>query len=140
MIKRYLIPALILAVPLVTWPGMYNAYFIPKVFVIVTLAGLMVCLGYPKRLDKIVITLILLNVLNLFYTQNPYYTRIAVVLNISCLLFYQFTKDHVTLDNLELIIKCIVIAGLIVSILAIVNRSVVRCVIFVCKPQHFCKP
>lgn len=122
MIKRYLIPLLVLVVPLVTFPGLYNAYFMPKVFVIVTFATIMVCFGYPKKVDKIVIILILLNLLNLFYTQNPYYTRIAVVLNISCLLFYQFTKDHVTLDNLENVIACIAIAGLIVSVLAILNR------------------
>lgn len=122
MIKRYLIPTLVLIVPLITIPGFYNAYFNPKLFVIVTLAGLMVCFGYPKDVHYIVMVLILLNILNLFYTQNPYYTRIAVALNISCLLFYQFVRDNVTPDRIKYILLAIVISGIIVASIAILNR------------------
>jgi len=64
-----------------------------------------------------IIILILLNFLSFLYTDNYYYTKVAVILNISCLLFFYFTSLYIDGKKAFWILAAVAFSGVIVSII-----------------------
>jgi len=62
-----------------------------------------------------VVILILLNFISFFYTGNYYFTKIAALMNISCLLFFFFVSLHIDERKALWIIAAIAFSGILVS-------------------------
>lgn len=123
-----IIAILILLVPIAIAPGiLFNAFEKPKSALILAGACIlaMMALRNFKRIDskieKILLLLVALNVLSFFYTQNPYYTRVAVTLNLSCLMILWYVAAYSTPAWNERLLMCISISGGLVSVVAILQ-------------------
>ncbi len=64
-----------------------------------------------------IIILILLNFFSFLYTDNYYYTKVAVILNISCLLFFYFTSLYIDGKKAFWILAAVAFSGVLVSII-----------------------
>ena len=109
-------------VPLFVYNGAFNPFEMPKNVIIEGAAILLFAhfmffdnwkakLKQAITFDWLVLALIFLNFANFYYTQNPYYTRIASMLNISCLLIAYFVSWYV--KDLKVLLIVIVCAGVI---------------------------
>jgi O-antigen ligase len=65
---------------------------------------------------KIILCLIFLNLFSFLYTQNYYFTIVAAVLNITCLLFFYFISLHSDSNKATILLIAAVICGLVVAI------------------------
>ena len=102
-------------VPIIILPNLVeNCFNTPKLLLLLLGVSVLTLIKYDqlKHLSKPAILLILFNCMNLIYTQNPFYTKVAVVLNISCLLFYWFVSRE---NNIEAILYAVIASGLVVS-------------------------
>ncbi len=64
----------------------------------------------------ILLLLVLLNLFNFFYTENPYFTIVAASLNITCLLLFYFVSTRVNRNGLIILVALSALSGLLVSI------------------------
>lgn len=115
---------LILVLPLLIWPGVQNAFNLPKYVVLLAGAGILAIIT-RKRInstaEKLIFLIICLNIASLFYTLNPYYSRHAVGLNLACLVVLYYIGAHSNQGWNEILMKAIVISGVAVSIIAILQ-------------------
>jgi len=96
----------------------YNAFILPKRLVLYLGVAVLIALK-PEKLKEVpwyLQLLIALNVLSLFYTWNPYYTKVAAVLNISCYLVMFFVIDAINKERLPLLMWAIAVSGLIIAV------------------------
>lgn len=117
-VNFYIICVLAFFVPLIILPGiLVNAYSMPKTALIMIGSSALLIISVHKlnAMPNIVKILICFNVLSLFYTLNPYYTKIAIVLNISCLLVYFYTSQIYEIKDQTFLLWVISAAGLLVS-------------------------
>ncbi len=118
-----------LVMPLLVLPGIVdNAFKAPKDLVLITGAALLAGMyafrylsgkdiPFPKTCTpRLVLCLILLNLFNLFYTQNYFYTRLAVSLNIAALLVFFFLSIRINGRRALTIIVLTALCGVIISI------------------------
>ena len=94
-----------------------NRFETPKSLIIMLGVSILIFANYEKlkNIPFIVKALILFNVVNLFYSENIYYTKIAVILNVSCLLVYYFSS---MITDIYKIMQAVMISGLAVSVYA----------------------
>jgi O-antigen ligase len=119
----------VFAVPLFVIPrGMLNAFHAPKTSLI--LIGLSILfLIYSARFllgKKIllsrsstsiwIIILIAINCFSFLYTKNPYFTKIAFLMNVSSLAFFYFSSLHINRENSKWFLWAICLSGLLVSV------------------------
>ena len=118
-----------LYVPVAVLPTMLdNAFNTPKSLIIFTGVSLLLVVYLAKffkgktvrRPDTSspmwVVTLILLNFLSFLYTDNYYFTKIAALMNISCLLFFFFVSLNIDEKKAFWIIAAVAFSGILVSI------------------------
>ncbi|MFC1531967.1 O-antigen ligase family protein [Thermodesulfobacteriota bacterium] len=119
-----------LIVPVIVMPYLTdNAFNTPKTLVLLIGVSLMVfiygfCLLRGRSVlkpetptFKIILFLIILNFFSFFYTKNIYFTSIAAVLNIICLLFFYFISLYTNEKMAFILIIAIAFSGLLVSII-----------------------
>ena len=115
---------LILVLPVFIWPGLINAFNMPK-FVTLLAGACVLAMMCRKRInpkaEKIILLIVALNVFSLFYTLNPYQTKHAVVLNLACLMVLYFIAGHSTPKGNEWLMIGISVSGLIVAIVVILQ-------------------
>ncbi|MBW2033474.1 MAG: hypothetical protein JRI94_07760, partial [Deltaproteobacteria bacterium] len=117
-----------LTVPVAVLPNVIdNAFNTPKNLLIFTgVSLLLVVYGTEffqgKKVRKSdasspmwVVILILLNFISFFYTGNYYFTKIAALMNISCLLFFFFVSLHIDERRALWIIAAVAFSGILVS-------------------------
>lgn len=120
---------LTLGVPVLVLPGIVdNAFNTPKNLVLIAGAALMAAMYAFQYLrgqkvfsaktpaPKLLVGLILLNLFNLFYTQNDYYTTHAAALNIACLLVFFFLSIGLDGKRALWIVWIAALAGVLVSV------------------------
>jgi O-antigen ligase len=118
-----------LTVPVAVLPTVLdNAFNTPKSLLIFTGVSLLLvvyCTEFfqGKRVIRSdasspmwVVILILLNFISFFYTDNYYFTKIAALMNISCLLFFFFVSLHIDESKAFWIIAAVAFSGVLVSI------------------------
>jgi O-antigen ligase len=79
--------------------------------------------GKPVKYSKAktpawLLLIVLLNFISFFYTQNYYYTNVAVLMNISALTIFYFTSIYTDNSKSLWILEAIVLSGIIISIVA----------------------
>jgi len=108
-------------IPIVIFPQIIeNAFFTPKLLLMMIGASILTIMGLDrlKSLPLVVKLLIAFNLFSLFYTLNPYYTKVAVVFNVSCLLVYFITSRAFTESKTVIrLMAVILITGVLVSAL-----------------------
>ena len=121
----WIITILAMAVPLFVWPGARTIFNHPKSLLMVSGISLAVFLylrNPSRKLDEtthwLMGLLIALNVASFFYTRNPYYTKQAVILNLTCLAAFYLTALY---GDAKRIFQAFVAAGVIVSVVAILQ-------------------
>ena len=117
------ISAISFIVPIIIAPAILgNAFNAPKNLAIYLGASLLVAgwawRPFKLKVHPLVTILIVLNLLSLFYTLNPYYTRVACALNISCLVIFTFTEHFLNKDRAKILFIVITASGFLVSCLA----------------------
>ncbi len=118
-----------LFVPVAVLPAVLdNAFNTPKSLIIFTGVSLLLVVyfaeffqGKAVRRSDIstpmwVMILIFLNFLSFLYTENYYFTKIAALMNISCLLFFFFVSLHIGERNAFRILAVVALSGILVSI------------------------
>jgi len=118
-----------LGVPLLVLPGIVdNAFNTPKNLVLITGAALMAGMyGFQyfrgkevfsttSYTPRLLVGLVLLNLFNLFYTQNDYFTTRAAALNIACLLVLFFLSIRLDGKRAFCIVTITAFAGVLVSV------------------------
>ncbi len=121
---------LILLVPLLVLPNyLDNPFFTPKTLLIILGVSFMIALYTTRFLrgrtvpkstastPHFAIILIILNFLSFFYTDNYYYTKVAALMNISCLLFFYFVSLYVDGKRAFWILGAVAFCGVLVSII-----------------------
>ena len=68
-----------------------------------------------QTLAKITVAIAALNILNLFYSCNIFYTRQVVLVNVSCLALFWITAEIVTVKRLPVLLWVMVGSALIIS-------------------------
>lgn len=119
-----------LVIPVLVLPGIVdNAFKSPKNLILITGAALLAGMWFfwyflgrnihlPKTSSSgLVVCLVLLNLFNLFYTQNYYYTKIAASLHIGALLVFFFLSIRINGRRALVIITLTAFCGVIISIL-----------------------
>ena len=117
-----------LLVPVAVLPAVLdNAFNTPKSLIIFTGVSLLLVVYFVKFFQgKAVISsdssspmwvviLVLLNFISFFYTGNYYFTKIAALMNISCLLFFFFVSLHIDESKAFWIIAAVAFSGILVS-------------------------
>ncbi len=106
-----------------------NAFNTPKTLLILIGVSLMVgicCFQYLRgqavlksetSTPKIILFLILLNFFSFFYTGNYYFTIVAAMINITCLLFFYFVSLYVDNKKAFWLIMTVAFSGFLVSII-----------------------
>lgn len=130
MNKAYvvIIFVLTLVVPVLVLPMVVdNAFNTPKTLLMLMGVSIMVgiysfqffsgktILKSKASTPKILLFLILLNFFSFFYTDNYYFTIIAAMMNVTCLLFFCFVSLHIDGKKGFWVIVAIVFSGLLVS-------------------------
>ncbi len=118
-----------LLIPLLVLPGIVdNAFKAPKNLVLFTGAALlagMYAFQYLRGRDVplpgnstpgLMLCLILLNLFNLFYTQNYFYTKLAASLHIGALLVFFFLSTRMNGKRALVLIALTAVCGVIISI------------------------
>jgi O-antigen ligase len=118
-----------LAVPVLVLPGIVdNAFNTPKNLVLFVGAALMAGLyafqylrgkevpSAKSATSRLLVGLVLLNLFNLLYTQNDYYSIHAASLNIACLLVFYFLSIRVNGNRALRIVAIAAFAGVLVSV------------------------
>ena len=126
----FIIIFLAFALPLFVIPrGMVNAFHAPKTALLVIGASIIVVhhitrfflgkeiLRNSSSLLIWVLILISLNVSSFFYTKNPYFTKVAVLMNVSALLIFYFSSLHINRKNSKWLMYAVCLGGLLVSII-----------------------
>lgn len=101
----FIIKTLTFLMPIFVLPGVLdNPFNTPKTLLLLLGAALMTAAYAASFLRhrpvlmlgnitvKLLVILIFLNIINVLYTRNPYYTGVAASLNIACLLFFYFVS------------------------------------------------
>lgn len=125
-----LILSLTLIVPLAVMPGIIdNAFNTPKTLLMVIFV---LCMTFIYLLDYlrgrpvlasvsnthyITLFIIFLDFVSLLYTKNIYFTRVAALLNITCLVFFTFVSLYVDGKRAGLLITAATLSGFLVSII-----------------------
>jgi O-antigen ligase len=117
-----------LLVPVAVLPNtLDNAFNTPKSLIIFTGVSLLLVIYFVEFFQgKAVIRsntsspiwiviLIFLNFLSFLYTDNYYFTKIAALMNISCLLFFFFVSLHIDESRAFWIIAVVAFSGILVS-------------------------
>jgi O-antigen ligase len=129
-LEIFILIFLAFAVPLFVMPrGMLNAFHTPKTALITVGVSIIFVLhitrfflgkeslkNRPSLLIWVVI-LISLNIYSLFYTKNPYFTKVAILMNVSGLLIFYFGSLHINGKNSNWLMWAIGLSGLLVSII-----------------------
>lgn len=123
--------ALSALVPVIIAPHLLdNIYNLPKTLLMMFGAFLMISIycirfllnhpvQYPKTTTSVwLILIIILNFISFFYTQNYYYTKVAVLMNICALLIFYFASLYTDSKKTVWILSAIALGGMIVSIVA----------------------
>ena len=121
---------LVLVVPVLVLPYVLdNPFNMPKSLVmlmgVLLMVGVYVCQIYKGKAvlkslestNKILLLLIFLNLFSLIYTENYYYTVVAAILNISCLVFFYFVSMRIDGKRAFLFFIVATISGILVSII-----------------------
>lgn len=123
------ISILTLTVPILVLPQILdNAFNTPKTTLMLMGVCVMTgiyCFQYfqgreflvlKSRMPTVALFLICLNVFSFFYTENPYYTIIAAMMNITCLLLFYFVSLHMEGNKPLFLILFTAFSGLLVSV------------------------
>ncbi|PKN65443.1 MAG: hypothetical protein CVU57_10010 [Deltaproteobacteria bacterium HGW-Deltaproteobacteria-15] len=116
-------------VPILVLPTMLdNAFNTPKTTLALVGAAAMIGI-YASRLlrgreilvsgaptPRVVLVLIALNLFSFFYTANPYYTVLAVTMNLTALSLFYFSSLYVTAGSAFLVLLAVALSGVLVSI------------------------
>ena len=118
-----------LSVPVAVLPSVLdNAFNTPKSLIIIAGVSLLLLIyfaglfrGKPVPRSNTsaplwVAVLIFLNFLSFLYTENYYFTKIAALMNISCLLFFFFASLHIDEKKAFWFLAAIAFSGILVSI------------------------
>jgi O-antigen ligase len=124
-----IISVMTLLVPVAILPAVLdNAFNAPKNLIIFTGVSLLLLVYFAeffrgKAVRKSdtsspmwVVILIFLNLLSFIYTENYYFTKIAALMNISCLILFFFVSLHIDERKAFWIIVIVAFSGIIVSI------------------------
>ena len=131
-----IILSLTLLVPLIVLPGyLENAFFAPK-YLILLLGAFGLTALYATRFvfgrkipacrtstPYFLVILITLNFVSFFYTANIYYTRVAALLNIACLLLIYFTALYLEGKALEWLMAAVGASGLFIAAITYLQFS-----------------
>ncbi len=120
-----------LIVPVIVMPGVVdNAFNTPKTIIMVICISMLVliyCISFFRgqgvlksetATHKIILFLIILNAFSFLYTKNIYFTRIAAVLNIACLVLLYVISLYIDNKRSLALIGASAFSGLLVSIVA----------------------
>jgi len=101
-------------VPLIVYAKLFNFFYSPKNITIVFIALVLAVLNEREllKLNNFAKALILFNVLNLFYTSNPYHTQLSVFINISAIIIY-FSAS--LLKDIKILLYVIMWTGVLVA-------------------------
>jgi len=129
-VNNVIILVLTFLVPLIVLPQwLDNAFHAPKSFLILLGVILMIGIEAAKLLQGKnvsismastplwILLIILLNFISFFYTKNYYYTKVAAVMNISCLLFLYFVSLNTDGRKASFLIRLVAFSGILVSLL-----------------------
>jgi O-antigen ligase len=129
-LNNVIILILTFLVPLIVLPQwLDNAFHSPKSFLMLTGVILMIgteslkfLRGKSIALSKAstpfwMLLIILLNVISFFYTKNYYHTRVAVVMNLSCLFFLYFVSLNTDGKKASFLMGVVALSGVLVSLL-----------------------
>lgn len=121
--------ALTFLVPIAVLPNtLDNAFNTPKSLIILAGVSLLLLIYFAKFFQGKpvprsntsahlwVLILIFLNFLSFLYTDNYYFTKIAALMNISCLLFFFFVSLHIDEKKAFWILGVIALSGILVSV------------------------
>jgi O-antigen ligase len=124
-----IISVMTLLVPVAILPAVLdNAFNAPKNLIIFTGVSLLLLVYFAeffrgKAVRKSdtsspmwVVILIFLNLLSFLYTENYYFTKIAALMNISCLILFFFVSFHIDEKKAFWILVVIAFSGVLVSI------------------------
>jgi O-antigen ligase len=127
-LSTFIIFIMTLLVPVAVLPTVLdNAFNTPKSLIIFAGVSLLLVVyfaeffqGKPVRRSDTsspiwVVILIFLNFLSFVYTDNYYFTKIAALMNISCLLLFFFVSLHIEERKAFWIIAVVAFSGIIVS-------------------------
>ncbi|MBW2609791.1 MAG: O-antigen ligase family protein [Deltaproteobacteria bacterium] len=118
---------LTLVVPVFILHSVNNVFNTPKTLLMLVGVSLMIgiyCFQFLRgqrvlkpgtTTEKIILFLILLNFFSFFYTQNPYFTAKAAVLNITCLVLFYFVSINTDGKRAIVLISAAAFSGLLVS-------------------------
>jgi len=129
-----IILALTFLIPVLVAPFLLdNIFNLPKTLLIFLGAFIMIAIycvrfvlgdqvRYPKTTTPVwLILIVLLNFISFFYTQNYYYTKVAVLMNICALAIFYFTSLYVDTKKSIWILSVIALSGIIVSLVAVLQ-------------------
>ena len=128
-LEIFVIIVLAFALPLFVIPrGMVNAFHAPKTALLASGVAIILIhhitrflLGKETLRNRSslliwVMILISMNVASLFYSKNPYFTKVAVLMNVSALLIFHFGSLHINRKNSNWLMYAVCLSGLLVSI------------------------
>ena len=76
-----------------------------------------------SHIPKVLLLLVVLNLFSLLYTKNIYFTRHAVVLNLSCLAVFYFLSVYLNQKWANRLLISISVSGLFVSLITILQSN-----------------
>ena len=125
-----IILVLTLFVPLLVLPDVLdNAFNTPKTFLIIVGVSFLIFIFANQfftgkkiaksktSTPKWVMILILLNFISFFYTDNYYYTKVAALTNITCLVFFYFVSLYIDGKKAFWILLVVALSGILISII-----------------------
>jgi len=129
LIKHMILLAVFMVPVFILPKSLSNPFEIPKQIIITGLA-ILLCTALIWFKDQIVwdntskmlVLLIALNFFSFLYTRNYYYTKVAVVLNVSCLVIFYFVANYFVLDDIKKLFWVIGGAGIFVSVLVFCHK------------------